>query len=354
VKNELLLLAPATVCLFAARAGACPGHAATTAAAVAQTAAAYKPQATGFCIAAIANGTIATQCEGETVLGNGVKPDSSTLFEIGSITENMTGTLLALRISHGSIGLPDAVGPKIGYAWWPTAITVGSLAHHTSGLPRNPRVASTSEADFYKNADACVQDATCWDSTLGYEYSNYGFELLGDILADLDSSVVSWAAANEKDLMTPLGMTSTRTYEQLHQTPTLTTYFNAHAASGHSGSPLSVTPPNNPPTWGAAGGALYSSIDDMMIWLQYNMNLVGPLALRSLLPTIRTGLGWTVNGPYCVSTGKYFDKIGSTAGFNSYIGYDSVGGRGVVVLVNDHPNVVAAAAIGHDLMDSLP
>jgi CubicO group peptidase (beta-lactamase class C family) len=71
-------------------------------------------------------------------------PDGGTIFEIGSVTKVFTGLLLVDLAEQGLVGLED---PLAGYlpAWvrMPTfegdQITLGDMASHAGGLPRDPR-----------------------------------------------------------------------------------------------------------------------------------------------------------------------------------------------------------------------
>src|SRR5690242_19970931 len=95
----------------------CPSREGSASAAVKAVIAQYRSQTVGLCITALTEtvGTPTLQCAGETAIGSGVQPDSSTLFGIGSVTKTMVATLLALRASEPSSGiaLNTAVGPLI-------------------------------------------------------------------------------------------------------------------------------------------------------------------------------------------------------------------------------------------------
>ena len=71
-------------------------------------------------------------------------PDSGTIFEIGSVTKVFTGLLLADLAEQGIVGLDDPLASHLP-AWVrvPTfkghQVTLGDLASHAAGLPRDPK-----------------------------------------------------------------------------------------------------------------------------------------------------------------------------------------------------------------------
>jgi CubicO group peptidase (beta-lactamase class C family) len=140
------------------------------------------------------------------VTTEGLPPDAR--FEIGSVTKTMTATLLAVLALEGALTLDDPAGRWLD-AGQNADITLGQLATHTSGLPReapnhaadgpNPYRAFTAE-----RAEEGLR-AVARKPGGGRAYSSFGYQLLGlvleraagrpyqDLLADL--------------LLGPLGMT---------------------------------------------------------------------------------------------------------------------------------------------------
>jgi CubicO group peptidase (beta-lactamase class C family) len=356
-------------------ADACSTRYATAADAVDAVTAAYGSQTIGMCVVGIGAGATAPKCVGEVTLGTAVTPTPTSLWGIGSITKTMAATLLALRDSQSGSGSTLATS-LAGYTFLtgysiPNAsqITLLSLAIHKSGLPRapNPDPNPQDLDELYQDVALCTGDPTCWDSTMGSAYSNYAYSLLGSVLAQ-QSGATSWAADNRASIMTPLGMTYTRTRAQFSETTLLGQYYSSHVVMGYirqNNMWLAQHPVDPPPALAAAGG-LYSSLDDMTLWLKYNMGLLGPSSLASLLPAIRQkrantgpttgiGLSWNIESDPCEGVnGKSYSKSGNVAGFNSYITYDHVAGRGVVVLLNVDPGSLQAETVGEELLHTLP
>jgi serine-type D-Ala-D-Ala carboxypeptidase/endopeptidase len=98
----------------------------------------------GLVIGCLAGGEQRLVGHGHVRTGAPDLPDSSTIFEIGSVTKVFTGLLLADLAEQGLVGLDD---PLAGYlpagVRVPTVggrqLTLGDLASHAGGLPRNPR-----------------------------------------------------------------------------------------------------------------------------------------------------------------------------------------------------------------------
>lgn len=132
---------------------------------------------------------------GEIEKGGDAAPDADTVYEIGSITKVLTGTLLADMSLRGEVALDD---PLVKYLpegvecpqFKDRSITLAHLATHTSGLPRMPNNLSPSDP---RNPYADYSREKMFDFLAGHklrrapgqmEYSNYGMGLLGAVLAE--------------------------------------------------------------------------------------------------------------------------------------------------------------------------
>jgi CubicO group peptidase (beta-lactamase class C family) len=111
-------------------------------------------------------------------------------------------------------------------------------------------------------------------------------------------------------------------------------------------------------TWPAfdGSGALYSSLNDMLVWLAFNLG-VQPSPLDDIRPVIdtirfndgmhRMGLAWQ-QCTFNASGIPYWGKGGGTNGFTSYIARASEIGSGVVVLCNSvwaYPETLATSIL---------
>ncbi len=283
--------------------------------------------------------------------------DERTVFEIGSITKAFTGILLADMVSRGELDLDDPI-----QRYLPASVTVpgrggramtlADLATHTSGLPRMPgNFAPADPANPY--ADYSVEQMLAFlsnhalrrDIGAEYEYSNYGFGLLGELLAT--RSGMTYEALVTTRLTRALAMTNTAI--------TLTPAMRARLAQGHVG----TTPVSHwdIPTL-AGAGALRSTAEDMVRFIRANLGLVDT-PLRSAMEasheprhragseTLQIGLGWHI----LIRDGRpVVWHNGGTGGYRSFAGFRRDQSRGVVVLTNSNRSV---DDIGYHLLDSM-
>lgn len=292
---------------------------------------------------------------GETVRGNGQKPRTNTIFQIGSVTKVFTATLLAIYAEKNVVNYSDPLEKyvPVPVPMWNERkipkITLFDLATHYSGLPKTvppPGPTSVEQAyDILKSRQLLSKPGTTW------AYSNMGFGFLALALADATSNL-QWASLIEKDIAEPLNLVDTRAVE-LNVTPP------ERAAQGYTKTGDATV--STMPGWPALGGAgqLYSTPDDMMKFLSFNMGLT-QTPLNSLLPDLHKswrpvtgqpgktqGLGWNI---YETKTRTVW-KNGTTPGFQSYIGFCKAKKSGVFVLSNSL--LLKATPLGQEMLGFL-
>jgi CubicO group peptidase (beta-lactamase class C family) len=359
---------------------ACPQRKASVDAAFDAIAAKYSSNFVGMCVGAIGpagviapNGEYAaTKCYGETLTGSGIRPTNHTLFWIGSITKTMTATLLALRVNQGSVHLDDRVDAYLSSAYHIPKITLLHLADMESGLQRNmpnPYPVPSDETQLYTDLQACVGDSTCWKGINHYSYSNFGYGVLGNVLANHDGSL-KWSLDNFYYVMAPLGMFDTKTVEDYNSVD-----FLLRRAYGHTSSSMGGWTPSRTTSQsfgGAPAGGLWSTPSDMLLWLGNAMGTFrGNRAVDAALAATMecrgpwgnttcssvqfcgscTGLAWTEDIDQCTG-GIRISKSGKVPGFNSWIGFDENTGRGVFVLLNS--DAIKGTPVGEKLLDMIP
>lgn len=281
-----------------------------------------------------------SQVAGFGKLADGRAPDGRTVFEIGSVTKTFTALLLAREVEAKGLSLDTPVATLLPDFRIPERngkpITLGLLAEQFSGLPRLPGNLQPADlgnpyADYGRDRLKAFLAGYRLprDPGAAYEYSNLGFGLLGDALAQ--HAKLSWGELLQRDVLAPLDMHSTGTV--------LTPALRARLAPGHDeqGQPAKHW------TFDALGGAgaLLSDGDDMRRYLQANMGeLKTPLAAamqlahaprRDIGEGDRIGLAWmTHHTPH----GDVIWHNGETGGYSSFIGFAADGRRGVVILTN--------------------
>ena len=259
--------------------------------------------------------------------------DAATLYEIGSNTKTMVAYLLARALAAGKVSASTSLSDI-----WPAApadITLVELASHRSGLPRLPpnmRLDETTYADPYAHYDGALLHkalAELVPGEKGYLYSNFGFGVLGEALAE--NSGLSFSELLNEQLLKPFAMADTYVATGAGDA--------AKLAQGYDvmGEPVSA--------WHfdalAGAGAVVSSLDDMIKYLQSLMaqdvdtkKLIGIMLepAKHLGECCTHPLGWMLDSD---EQGRpYAWHAGQTAGFTSVIGFYLDGSRAMVWLNN--------------------
>lgn len=283
---------------------------------------------------------------GEAKSANGKRPDASTIFEIGSITKIVTGTLLADAIRRGEVQETDKLSTLLPEFIFPAKgelITLLDLATHRSGLPSFPiGYKPPNPLDPWATVDSAALAQGFSAGPLHFapgeraEYSNVGAGLLARVLvrrarqSDYESLVQSRFAG-------PLKLRDFRV--------SLTPAHKARKAVGHS---AGTTPT---PDWQipylAGAGAINSTLDDMTRVAAACLDTVkGPLAAvirdaqrprRDFSGSLRIGFHW-ISSPRPDSSTIVWHN-GGTGGFRTWMGCNHRTGVAAVVMTNSSEGV---------------
>lgn len=284
------------------------------------------------------------------------EPDGDTIFEIGSITKVFTALLLSDMAAEGLVKLDDPVRLYLpDNVKVPTRggkeITLLDLATHRSGLPRLPtnfvysqmRSASNPYAHYTPQLMFAFLSGYELPRGIGskYEYSNFGFGLLGYALARKANR--SYEELVVKRICEPLKMKDTRI--------TLSPELRARLAEGHTtGGKVAAN-------WDfdtlAGCGALRSSVSDLLIFAAANLGRIKTPLLSAMetchaergdsdVKTVRMGLGWHSLHPQGTEQ-KVIWHNGGTGGYHSYLGFIKESQTAVVVLSNSTTSIDAQA-----------
>jgi CubicO group peptidase (beta-lactamase class C family) len=146
-----------------------------------------------------------------------------TAFRIASMTKSFTAmSILKLR-DEGKLALDDPAEryvPELKALLYPTAdsprITIRHLLSHSEGFPEDNPWGDRQLADTDEELSKMIAGGIPFSHAPGiaYEYSNYGFAILGRIVANVtDRSSTPRSTAYERyvteNILKPLGMTST-------------------------------------------------------------------------------------------------------------------------------------------------
>ena len=275
------------------------------------------------------------------------KPDS--IFEIGSITKTFTGLLLAQIVAQGKVKFDEPVRELLpaGTVAKPTGneITLLDLATQHSGLPRmpdnfNPPDGSNPYAD-YRAADLyafLTKHGVAKPADATFLYSNLGFALLGQALAVRAGT--TYPQLLQEEITGPLGMKDTIVALSAEQQLRLIAGYDGAHHPAHAWDLVAF----------AGAGAIRSTADDMLTYLQANLHpdklpsgatktpngetLPAALAQSHVLRAdamagMRIALAWL----YAPVTGGYWHD-GETAGYSSLAAFNPKADHAVVVLVN--------------------
>lgn len=301
-------------------------------------------------------------------VGSTTAVSARTLYEIGSLTKVFTTTLLAVLVRERVVTLDQPVRellPEVPTL--PLSITLEALATHTSGLPRLPENIWQSVRRNRHNPYAHYTEHDLLDylrsvttsdieQTSGLvRYSNLGMGVLGLALSrslgtSYEESIRTW-------ICRPLGLDDTSI--------SLTPEQQERLARPLSGTGAPASPFDMPALAGA--GALHSTVDDQLRWLQAHLapddsfrqvvqltlevrhttfaserGVLGMAArLRHLVPVrskpaakpVGVGLGWfRVRLPRSAAEGWMHN--GATGGYRSFAAFVPASQTAVVVLTN--------------------
>jgi D-alanyl-D-alanine-carboxypeptidase/D-alanyl-D-alanine-endopeptidase len=308
---------------------------------------------------------------GETSPGSGKAPGPDSLLRLCSLTKIFATDLLVKLMDDPAtarlvrLDAPlQAFAPKGLHVPGPPAppITLGDLATHTAGLPREvtpaPRGAPHfTFPDFDQRWAWLPRQRLRTTPGTAALYSNVGFDLLGDALAAAARKPYPQLLAERTTR--PLGMANTTFLPTQAQCTRLLIGYHK---------PRGVEPPFCTPTDESAGSAgLYSTPADMVKWLEYLLGTSENPALRqnpaaqatylqpSDLASVHgldhagdptgIGLGW-VHTNEASGPGLIIEKTGGGGGFTTYIAMLPAKHLGVFIALSEGGHWVEETATG--------
>lgn len=288
-------------------------------------------------------------------LGRRGRDDSTPLsddaiFEIGSLTKLFTGLTFASLVTtkeidpHATIDtlLPEKARPKTD-----SGVELIQLASHRGGMPEiapnlerdmSRFVVDYSQYDETKLAEFLRGFAPSPKPGRRYVYSNFGFGVLGYILAQHEKQPLSELVA--KRVTKPLGLDATG----FEVSPTLA----QRSSVGHdpNGDPV---PPMEFAALAGCGG-MRSSAADLLRFARAFLEPKGELAAAieyASTPVAKTPQGVGIGLDWMLALdGETFFHSGQTAGFSSFLCFHREKHIGVVVLTNGSSMQVELLGVG--------
>jgi CubicO group peptidase (beta-lactamase class C family) len=295
----------------------------------------------------------------------------TTPVAIASNTKTFVATSLALTDAYTSTSKDTQLHSliSINSGSPPYHATLADLVDYFSGLPRDTPSIETTRSDLYATLSHCGSwSDPCFAPETTSVYSNYGFQVLGNVLAQIWGTS-QWSDLNAQQVTGPLGMTKTCARgDGCH--PNFDT-SHAHAFD-FWGNELSLPAHNSVID---PEGGLWTTAEDMAIWLRYQLGFIPASTpelaqLDAVLPTMRqklpSGSGWSWKFSQLTFsdgvTSKVRWKLGRWAGLNSYIGLCDSRQTGVFVFVNrdgsdpsvEDPSDVLRDELGETILEQFP
>jgi len=281
---------------------------------------------------------------GEIKRDSKIPPDSSSIYEIGSITKTFTGLVLAKAITENKLKLEDDIrkylpGKFQNLTYYGKVIRIKHLANHSSGLPRIPENMTTQrnfdELNPYKNYTKEMLLSYLGTLKLNdepgkeFEYSSLGMALLGIILEEIYET--SFENLVKEKILRPYNLKQTGLTLTEEQNKKFTFGYNQNGDST--------------PHWElgvfAPAGALKSSANDMLTYLELNRKEAEKALVLTHLPTYKesetVGLAWFIKK---TKQGNYMTwHNGATYGSCSFCAFIKEKECSVVILCNSEMSV---------------
>lgn len=274
--------------------------------------------------------------------------DSATLFEIGSATKTFTGLLLAINVEQHKAGSRDRIDSYLPEGFrlpesYRNKIRLTDLASHQSGLPNlssDRYFAALMQKDpmnpfRFINQQYLYQVLKETDTLSNYgkyQYNNYAFSLLGDLLARIDH--LPYTELVMTDILRPLKMAST-TFGPVASGNVAGLYDQR----GHPQEAMILEA-------AAPAGGLKSNAVDLIKYLKAQIS--PPARLKAAVNLShqvyyedserKVGLGWDIKDDYC-------QKDGDTFGNSCLLRFNRQKNLAIVVLSNHQNGKLVSDAI---------
>lgn len=291
----------------------------------------------GVGVAVVKNGkVIKKQSYGLANIELNVPVSADTVFEIGSVSKQITGAGIMLLVEDGKINLDEKIKqylPDTPDAW--KNVTVRNLLTHTSGIKSYTAIGTGFELTKRLKRDEFIKALATYplDFETGsrYSYSNSGYNLLGFII-EAASGKSYWDFMRER-IFQPLGMTQT-----FDRDPK---YIVKNRATGYELENGSYIGRDYDLTDLFAAGAFISTVGDLAKWDAAWRNdtlLKKESKTQAWTPFVLSdgkpypyGFGWSVAD---FRGHKLIGHSGSTAGFSAQILRFTDDDLSVIVLIN--------------------
>ena len=259
------------------------------------------------------------------------------LFEIGSLTKQVTAMGVMILLEAGKLQLEDPISkylPDIPPAW--KEVKIRNLLYQNSGLPDYVFVPKLTLIDrFDRNVFMSEMAKLPVDFPPGeaWAYSNTNYALLGWIIEAVASE--PYTQFIEENVLRPVGMTHTSFSDGKDL---------LGLAKGYLRQGITVIPSPRGPASIKSDSGLISTLDDLLKWDEAlsGLRLVGrnsytAMWTRGKLNSGRVkpyGTGWNLSMPFST---PYMGHGGNSAGYSAGISRFPKTRLSVIVLTNIYP-----------------
>jgi len=301
-------------------------------------------------VAAVVKGkeTLLLKAYGKSDVEGNVAMTTDTIVPIGSTTKQFTAVAILQLRDQGKLSLDDEI-----MKWLPdfdtrgNKVTLRHLLGHTSGVSELGAMPELRAMKLMRNPTVTLNDVYKIVSRSPFQfptgtmqiYSNTGFWLLGLIIEK--ASGMTYEEYIEKKLFEPLGMTRSMYCNDSENLPR-----RAHGYGMKGG--MSGRVPAIVHTGTYAAGALCSTAEDMITWLQalHGGKVLSPRSYAELIAPSKLADGTPLR--YSLGTSvaedrrglKYIGHNGGGFGFSSEARWYPDAQLAVVVLTNSEPDAI--------------
>lgn len=282
---------------------------------------------------------------------DGLPPTPGTQYRIGSITKSFVGVLVMRLRDEGLLDLDDPLdehvpGTPVGDR------TIGRLLSHAGGLAAEPPGEwweRTPGRDWPELAAGLGPDEVRFAAGRAFHYTNLGFGLLGQVVAELRGK--PWNEALREEILLPLEMARTT---DRPAAPHATGY------AVHPWADILLEEPEHDARAMAPAGQLWSTASDLARWVAFVGGDTGGVLAPDTLAEMRAPQTVEDAGAWTSGYGlglqlrrdrgmRLAGHTGSMPGFRATVWTDPDEGVGAVVLANA-TSAVPVAAVAADLV----
>ena len=299
----------------------------------------------GAAIAVIKNGKIVkAEGYGLASVEFNVPATSETVFEIGSVSKQLTAAGIMLLVEDGKINLDEKISnylPNTPESW--SKVTVRNLLTHTSGVKTYTGL-SGFELSKRLNRDEFIKALSAYpldfEPGASWNYSNSGYNFLGFIIESV-SGKNYWNFMRER-IFNPLGMTKTGNRDPQYIIP--------NRATGYEWENGKLVGRDYDLTDVFSAGAIVSTVLDLAKWdsalrndkllkKESKAQIQTPFVLNNGKP-YPYGFGWNIGE---IRGHRLISHSGQTAGF----------GANISRYIDDDLTVIALTNLGESGMGTV-